>query len=132
MAENVKEDALRTYAYYASLRDERGITDYKVSNEAGLSRSTLSQWKNGKHIPSFENQTKLAAYFDVPREYFGGEIAPGEEVPQPGATEAPKPLSRRAIKVSYVYDHADDITREMVDRILTGHSNPKYNGELDE
>lgn len=57
------------YKIYEKLRDARGSTDYQVAKEVGLSRSTLSDWKNGEHTPSLETLKKLSAYFNVSIDY---------------------------------------------------------------
>jgi len=54
-----------TYEEYSKLRDARGITDYKVSQETGISRATLSEWKNGKYQPKAEKIKSLKKYFGI-------------------------------------------------------------------
>ena len=58
------------YAKYAKLRDERGVTDYKVSQETGISTATLTEWKQGKYNPKTDKLKKLADYFGVTVDYF--------------------------------------------------------------
>ena len=53
------------YKKYIQLRDERGLTDYKVSLETGIAKSTFSDWKNGRSKPKIEKLIKLAEYFNV-------------------------------------------------------------------
>lgn len=53
------------YEYYAKLRDSKGLTDYAVSKLSGVGRSTLSDWKTGKHTPNFENIAKIAKVLEV-------------------------------------------------------------------
>ena len=53
------------YKNYEKLRDKKGITDYKVSDATGVSRSTLSEWKSGEHTPNTENLKKIAVFFGV-------------------------------------------------------------------
>jgi len=53
------------YKYYAMLRDSKGLTDYAVSKLSGVGRSTLSDWKTGKHTPNFENISKIARALEV-------------------------------------------------------------------
>lgn len=57
------------YSVYMALRDARGLSDYAVAKEIGIGRSTLSDWKTGKHIPNMDNLKKIANYFDVPVDY---------------------------------------------------------------
>ena len=66
------------YEVYAKLRDERGLSDYKVAQDLGFSRSTLTQWKNGDHQPKAEKLQKIADYFGVPIDYLmTGEVREG-------------------------------------------------------
>lgn len=60
------------YDKYAEIRDKLHLTDFKVSQGAGVSRSTLSEWKNGKHVPNVENLKKIADYLGVPLDSFYG------------------------------------------------------------
>ena len=53
------------YEKYEKLRNDKGKTDYQVSIESGVSRSTLSEWKTGKHTPNLTNLHALAKYFGV-------------------------------------------------------------------
>lgn len=53
------------YEYYAKIRDSKGLTDYAVSKLSGVGRSTLSDWKTGKHTPNFENISKIAKVLEV-------------------------------------------------------------------
>lgn len=64
------------YHIYEKLRDARGVTDYRVAKETGLSSSTLADWKTGRHEPSLETLRKLAKFFGVTIDYFvnGGEV----------------------------------------------------------
>lgn len=57
------------YERYVELRDKKGVTDYRVSEDTGISRSTFTDWKNGRSAPKVEKLLLLAEYFDVPVEY---------------------------------------------------------------
>lgn len=61
------------YKKYAELRDNAGLTDYRVSKDTGISTATLSSWKNGNYSPKFDKLLTLAKYFNVPVEYFADE-----------------------------------------------------------
>lgn len=58
------------YKKYAALRDRRGLTDYRVSIDTRITKSTFSEWKNGKYNPKIEKLMTLAKYFNVSIEYF--------------------------------------------------------------
>lgn len=57
------------YERYVELRDKKGVTDYRVSEDTGITRSTFTDWKNGRSAPKAEKLLLLAKYFDVPIEY---------------------------------------------------------------
>lgn len=61
------------YEKYAELRDSRGITDYRVAVDTGITKSTFTDWKKGRSKPKFDKLLILAKYFDVPVEYFAEE-----------------------------------------------------------
>ena len=54
------------YVKYAQIRDSKGLSDYAVAKGAGVGRSTLSDWKNGLHIPGIPNLQKIADFLGVP------------------------------------------------------------------
>lgn len=61
------------YQKYAKLRDEKGVTDYEVSKNTGISTSTLTNWKYGRYTPKIEKIKLIADYFNVSIEYFIGD-----------------------------------------------------------
>lgn len=52
-----------TYEEYCSLRDCYNLTDYAVAGLAKVSRSTISQWKNGKTTPTKSTIERLDRFF---------------------------------------------------------------------
>lgn len=58
------------YAKYAKLRDSKGVTDYRVATDTGISPNAISDWKNGKCNPSFKNIEILSNYFGVALDYW--------------------------------------------------------------
>lgn len=57
------------YEIYAKLKEAKGVSDYQVAKEIGLSRSMFSGWKNGAFEPKYETLQKIADYFNVSVEY---------------------------------------------------------------
>jgi len=53
------------YADYARLRDENGVTDYRVAKDTGIPKSTFSDWKSNRSKPKVEKLIKIANYFGV-------------------------------------------------------------------
>lgn len=58
------------YEKYVELRDEKGVTDYRVAKDTGIPKSTFTDWKNGRSKPKTEKLKTIADYFNVPIEYF--------------------------------------------------------------
>ena len=54
------------YENYVRLRDEKGLTDYRIAVETGIPKSTFSEWKSGRSAPKLEKLMKLSEYFHVP------------------------------------------------------------------
>ena len=50
------------YKEYADWRDKNKISDYKVSEDAHISRSTFTQWRKGALTPSAQTINKLKEY----------------------------------------------------------------------
>ena len=66
----VRKRRCELYERYIELRDKKGVTDYRVSKDTGITKSTFTDWKNGRSAPKIEKLALLAKYFDVPIEYF--------------------------------------------------------------
>ena len=58
------------YEKYVKLRDSKGLTDYKVSLDTGITKSTFTDWKNGRSEPKLEKLAKIAESFGVTVDYF--------------------------------------------------------------
>lgn len=58
------------YNIYEKLRNERKLTDYKVSKDTGIPASTLTAWRKGTYTPKLDKIMRLANYFDVPMSVF--------------------------------------------------------------
>lgn len=61
------------YKNYVKARDKKGVTDYQVSKDTGITRSTFSDWKSGRSEPKASKLKILADYFGVGIEYFLGK-----------------------------------------------------------
>lgn len=58
------------YKKYVALRNKKGITDYRVAMDTGITKSTFTDWKNGRSNPKADKLKILADYFGVSIEYF--------------------------------------------------------------
>ncbi len=54
-----------TYHNYSFYRDQKGLTDYHISQQTGVTRSTISDWKHGRHQPQAKTLQKIADYLNV-------------------------------------------------------------------
>lgn len=54
------------------LREERNMTQIRVSIELEVSQETISSYENGKHYPSVPNLIKLSALFHTSCDYILG------------------------------------------------------------
>lgn len=58
------------YEKYVALRDEKNLTDYRVSMETGIPQSTFTDWKNKRSNPKIEKLIKIANFFGKSIDYF--------------------------------------------------------------
>ena len=58
------------YEKYVMLRDKKGVTGYRVSEDTGITKSTFSDWKSGRSKPKLDKLQILADYFGVDIKYF--------------------------------------------------------------
>lgn len=57
------------YEIYCKLRDSKGVKDADVVRETGITKSTFSDWKNGRSNPKNDKLQKIADYFGVTIDY---------------------------------------------------------------
>ena len=54
------------------LREEKGLSQLKLSKETGLSRTSINYWEAEKRVPSIDAAIILADYFKVNMDYLVG------------------------------------------------------------
>lgn len=69
------------YERYVELRNRKGVKDAAVAREANITKSTFTDWKNGRSNPGVEKLQKIADYFGVPITYFT-DVEESEQQPQ--------------------------------------------------
>ncbi len=57
------------YKIYCELRDAKGCRDSDVAKATNITKSTFSDWKNGRSEPKREKLVKIADFFGVTLEY---------------------------------------------------------------
>lgn len=90
------------YETYCKLRDAKGLTDYKVAQDLGFSRSTLTQWKSGKFMPKADKLQKIADYFGVSVEYLmTGEVKEGYYINEETARVAQEIFENKDLRILF-------------------------------
>lgn len=64
------------YSNFEKILKQKKLSSYKVAKEAGVTQTSLSNWKNGKSVPSTTTLQKIADYLGVTVDYLmnGDEI----------------------------------------------------------
>lgn len=93
------------------LCEERGTSPSGVCKATGLSTGSPTAWKAGR-LPSAAVREKIAAYFDVPQEYFVAETEKALD------SEEPRAISRQEIKLALFGADAEKIPEEKLDEVL--------------
>lgn len=57
------------YEIYCKLRDSKGLKDSDIAKATGITKSTFSDWKNGRSKPKNAKLQKIADYFNVSLSY---------------------------------------------------------------
>ena len=58
------------YEKYVDLKTKKGVTDYEVAKQTGISTTTFTHWKHGRYTPKMDKLLLIAKYFGVSLEYF--------------------------------------------------------------
>ena len=102
------------YEIYCKLRDAKGMKDADVARETGITKSTFSDWKNGRSNPKDAKLQKIADLFGVSVEYIrtGEEKEGGEKyyLNKETAEMAQKLFENKDLRV--LFDAAKDATPE--------------------
>lgn len=119
----------------ASLRAEKDVSQVKLAEDIGVSRSLLYKWESDSVTPSNKSVQKLSEYFGVPYSYFYDDIpesAPSDAASD-GAEEATdsseaESLSEKDIaheqavaelkKIIEDYSQKDDVTKTGLKELL--------------
>lgn len=102
------------YEIYCKLRDAKGMKDADVARETGITKSTFSDWKNGRSNPKDAKLQKIADLFGVSVEYIrtGEEKEGGKKyyLNEETAEMAQKLFENKDLRV--LFDAAKDATPE--------------------
>lgn len=82
-------------------RTGKKITQAKLASDLRVSRQTVSKWEVGEAIPSPDNLKRLAAYFNVPMDYFV------ETSSQSPSTAEPEPNTKEEAQPEFLTEHSN-------------------------
>lgn len=108
------------YEIYCQLRDAKGCKDAEVARCAGIAKSTLSDWKNGKSNPKQDKLQKIADFFGVSVDYLMTGKEPNENKYSSematliGKLRNDKAMSEALLKY---FELSDDKKKHVVDTI---------------
>lgn len=57
---------------FNNLLNERGLSNYQISKDTGISDSLIGYWRQGKRVPQADNLAKIADYLDCSVDYLLG------------------------------------------------------------
>lgn len=80
------------YEIFEQLLQKHGVSAYRVAKEAGVTQTSLSNWKSGRNTPSAATLQKIADFFGVTIDYLMTGKEDSEKEPQL------KPKDERDIK----------------------------------
>lgn len=104
------------YEIYCKLRDQAHVKDADVVKATKITKSTFSDWKNGRSNPKLDKLQKIADYFGVTVDY----LMTGKEEPKEKSPE----LTARDER-----DIAKDLNNIM-EKLTSGEAGPaSYDGE---
>lgn len=61
-----RERNKRRYKRYAQHRDAKGLTDYHISKECRIPKTTFTTWKRGDSCPVVDSLLSISKYLGVP------------------------------------------------------------------
>jgi transcriptional regulator with XRE-family HTH domain len=53
------------YSAYETIKNAKGMTDYAVAKESGVTTATLTSWKQGAYTPKVDKLLKIAEVLGV-------------------------------------------------------------------
>jgi len=92
------------------LREEKGLSQYKLAELLGVAQSTVGMWESGKREPDFAMVKRLADFFSVSTDYLLDRPAKSKGVPIPVLGRVPAGIPIEAVQEILDYE---EITPEM-------------------
>ena len=109
-----------TYKRYAEKRDLKGLKDAEVARQSGVTKMTLSDWKNGKWIPKVESLQKICRVIETSIDYVvsGQDYYPNEYYTDAEIAKKIQMLHDNP-NLSVLFDTTQHVTSEDLDAVIT-------------
>lgn len=96
------------YEIYCKLRDQAHVKDADVVKATKITKSTFSDWKNGRSNPKLDKLQKIADYFGVTVDYLmTGKETPKEKSPELTARDE-KDITKTLNKVMEQFENNEN------------------------
>lgn len=96
------------YEIYCKLRDQAHVKDADVVKATKITKSTFSDWKNGRSNPKLDKLQKIADYFGVTVDYLmTGKEEPREKSPELTARDE-KDITKTLNKVMEQFENNEN------------------------
>ena len=95
------------------LREERNMTQIRLSTELAVSQETISAYENGKHYPKLESLFQMSELFNASMDYIMGVNPVRNAVPKDG-------LPDNEAKMLLLYRRLDGMGQEKAYSYMQG------------
>ena len=95
------------------LRDEREMTQVRLSIELEVSQETVSAYEMGKHYPSVKSLLRMVALFDASMDYIMGISPVRNAIVEKG-------LPDNEVRLLSIYRKLDDVQKEKAYSYMQG------------
>lgn len=103
----------------AQLRLERNISQRYLSEQLGLSHSTIGMYENGKREPNYETLESIADYFNVDMNYLLGKSLIRNSYRNPFTIECPKDQAMyNEIEILEKYNKLSKHSKELIELVI--------------
>jgi len=98
------------------LREQHGLQQKNLAIDLGVSQPTVSDWENGRKVPSAKSTAKLADYFGVSVDYLLGRDVPDDKKITPDEPE----LTEGEKEWIELFRQLSDDQRQMIRGMMRG------------
>lgn len=100
------------------LRTDKGLSQYDLARELGLSRGQISNYELGTRHPDYETLAKIAAYFEVSTDYLLGNDTAHQHINDDVALEYLDELHKRP-EMKTLFKVSRKATKEDIETTIT-------------